>query len=268
MAIEKSKLAVNFPHIPNISGVEIFTCCTGMRYKKEDLFIAYFPKLANAAGVFTKSSMYGEPIAWCKSILDQHEAKILAVNSGYANVFCGEVGKKTIENTVAKLTEKFSCNPNQIYISSTGVIGEPVKDEFLLDAIDNKLEESSWLKATEAIGTTDTFPKGAYIESQINGVKVKLAGIIKGSGMVAPDMATMLSFIFTDAKISKQVLQELLEESIAGSYHSITVDSDTSTSDMVLAFATNHAENKVVEDINDPDFQQFRADFHELNKFL
>lgn len=263
-----SKLMKPFPLFFNIKGLEIFTCCTGMRYKKDDLFVAKFSDEASVAGVFTQNTMPGEPVIWSKKILPKGKARALVVNSGYANVFCGEAGKNTVSATVNKVKELYGFPEDEIYISSTGIIGEPVNDDLLLQALESKLGKSDFRKSAIAISTTDTFPKGVYKEVEIAGETVKIAGIIKGSGMIAPDMATMLGYIFTDAKISSPVLQKLLEEATGVSYNSITVDSDTSTSDTVMAFATGKADNKEIIDINDSDFQGFKQEFIDLNKEL
>lgn len=265
---EVSKLSLPFPLFFKISGVEIFTCCSGMRYKKDDIFFAKFSEGTNAAGVFTKNTMPGEPVIWCKKILPHGKARGLVVNSGYANVFCGKAGEETVKKTVSKINELYGFEDNEIYISSTGIIGEPINDNLLLEALEGKLRKSDFKKSAIAISTTDTFPKGIFDEVKIGDKTVKICGIIKGSGMIAPDMATMLGYLFTGANISKSVLQQLLEEATEVSYNSITVDSDTSTSDTVMAFATGAVGGKEITDINDPDFQEFRAKFIEVNKEL
>jgi glutamate N-acetyltransferase/amino-acid N-acetyltransferase len=265
---KKSPFAVNFPTIPNIEGVEIFTACSGMRYKKDDIFFAKFKEGTKVAGLLTKNSMPGEPIIWCKKILPNGVAKALVVNSGYSNVFTGEAGRQTIAKTVAKAKQMLNCKDEEVYISSTGIIGQPIKDDLLIEAIDKKLAPANYEQATIAINTTDTFNKGGYFETEIGGKKVKLAGIIKGSGMVAPNMATMLGFIFTDAKISAKVLHDLMQEIADKTYNIITVDSDTSTSDTILTFATGAAGNNEITDINALEFQDFRKKFFELNLLL
>ena len=261
MAPKTSTFATAFPNIPNIDGVEIFTCCSGMRYKKEDTFFAKFSEGTTVAGLLTSNTMPGEPIIWCRKILPNGKARALVVNSGYSNVLCGEVGKQTIDLTVKKAIEKTGCKPEEVYIASTGIIGQPLKNDIFIDALDKKLEASDWSRATTAINTTDTFNKGVYLEATIAGKKVKLAGIIKGSGMIAPNMATMLGFLFTDASIAAEVLRQLNAEIADKTYHAITVDSDTSTSDAVLTFATGKAGNKQITDINDKDFADFRTKF-------
>lgn len=265
MSSKPSPFASSFPQIPSIDGVEIFTCCSGMRYKKEDIFVAKFSEGTQVAGLLTNNSMPGEPITWCRKILPNGNARILVVNSGYSNVFTGEAGRKTIDVTVKKATEIANCKPEEVYIASTGIIGQPIKDEFLIEALNSKLQSSDWDRAATAINTTDTFNKGVYLESAIAGKKVKIAGIIKGSGMIAPNMATMLGFVFTDAAISAEVLRQLHAEIADKTYHAITVDSDTSTSDTVLTFATGKAGNKQITDIHHPEFADFRAKFLQVH---
>ncbi len=265
MAHKTSPFAVNFPQIPEIPGVEIFTAHSGMRYKKEDTLFIKFPEGTNVAGLLTKNSMPGEPITWCRKILPNGKARALVVNSGYSNVFMGDIGRRTVDVTVKKAVAMVGCLPEEVYIASTGIIGQAVKDDLLLEALDKKLEKSDFNRATTAINTTDTFNKGTYIETSLDGKKVRIAGIIKGSGMIAPDMATMLGFVFTDAAISAEVLRALHSEIADKTYNAITVDSDTSTSDTVLTFATGKAGNKEITDIHDKDFADFRAKFLQVN---
>jgi glutamate N-acetyltransferase / amino-acid N-acetyltransferase len=265
MATKTSTFATKFPQIPAIEGVEISTSCSGMRYKKDDIFFAKFSEGTKVAGLLTSSTIQGEPVLWCRKILPHGKARALVVNSGYSNVLCGEVGKHTIKLTVEQAIKMTNCKAEEVYIASTGIIGQPVNNKLLIEALDKKLKPSSWEKAAVAINTTDTFNKGVYFESIIGGVNVKIAGIIKGSGMIAPNMATMLGFLFTDAAISSSVLDKLMKEVVGNTYHSITVDSDTSTSDAVLVFATGKAGNKEITDIHNSEFADFRAKFFQAN---
>ncbi len=266
MSSKISPFAVKFPEIPTLEGVTLQTTCTGMRYKKDDLLLIKFAKKTSVAGVFTKNSMPGEPIIWCKKILNENSvASALVVNSGYSNVFCGERGVTTIKKTVQKTSQILACNENEIYVASTGIIGQPLNDDLLIYALENKLQNADWEKACIAINTTDTFSKAVYKTAKIGDKEVKIIGIIKGSGMVAPNMATMLGFIFTDAKISSRILQKLLSEVTPDTYNSITVDSDTSTSDTILAFATSQAENEIINDYNSEIFLDFKQKFFEAN---
>lgn len=265
MSTTNSPFSVKFPQIPAIDGVELLTACSGMRYKKEDTLFVKLSEGTNVAGQLTKNLIPGEPITWCRKILPHGKARALVVNSGYANVCVGEAGKRTVEVTVNKAKQLLGCKDEEVYIASTGIIGQPIKDDMLLAALDSKVKAATWEQAAIAINTTDTFNKGVYLEANISGQKVKIAGIIKGSGMIAPNMATMLGFIFTDAAISASVLREMMGEVVEKTYHSITVDSDTSTSDAVLAFATGKAGNKEITDIHNPEFADFRAKFMQAN---
>jgi glutamate N-acetyltransferase/amino-acid N-acetyltransferase len=260
-----SPFAVNFPQMPDILGVNLYTCCSGMRYKKDDILFVDFPEGANVGGLFTLNSIVGAPVTWCRKVLQKGKARGLVVNSGYSNVMMGKIGEKTIESTVSQVKKMLNCEEHEIYIASTGIIGQPVKDDLLVSALESKLVKSGFEQACVAINTTDTFNKGVFLESEIAGKKVKIAGIIKGSGMIAPNMATMLGFIFTDAAISSNVLQQLLTEIKDKTYNAITVDSDTSTSDTILAFATGKAENAEITDINHKDFADFREKFLQAN---
>ncbi|MDX1949692.1 MAG: bifunctional glutamate N-acetyltransferase/amino-acid acetyltransferase ArgJ [Rickettsiales bacterium] len=265
MSGKVSPFASDFPVIPNVSGVELFSACSGMRYKKDDVLFVRFAKNTSVAGVFTKNSMPGEPVVWCKNILHNGKASALVVNSGYSNVFCGAKGIETINKTTSKINEIYNFPKEEIYIASTGIIGQPINDKLLLEALESKLKPCDWQNACVAINTTDTFNKAIYKTAKIGEREVKIVGIIKGSGMIAPDMATMLGFIFTDANIPANILQELMSEVTLDTYNSITVDSDTSTSDTILAFATNQAGNEEIEDINSKNFSDFREKFFEVN---
>jgi glutamate N-acetyltransferase/amino-acid N-acetyltransferase len=260
-----SPFASHFPKIDDIQGVTVHTAHTGMRYSKNDLLFVEFSPNTQVAGIFTKNTVCGEPVTWCKAILPNKIARALVVNSGYANVFCGERGRTTIQRTVDFVANKMGCEKNQIYIGSTGVIGMPVNDELLINALDFKLVPANYEQATIAINTTDTFPKGYVTKVTIDGRVVTIAGIIKGSGMIAPNMATMLGYVFTDAAVSADVLQNILNEIKDETYNAITVDSDTSTSDTVLAFATGEAKNTYITDENSSGYAEFRKAFTEVN---
>jgi glutamate N-acetyltransferase/amino-acid N-acetyltransferase len=260
-----SPFANKFPEISEIQGVKLFTAHSGMRYKKDDLLFAELAQGTQVGGIFTKNTMCGEPINWCKSIISGGNARALVVNSGMANVFCGEAGVQTIKKTVTAIAKKIGCNEAEVFVGSTGIIGQPVNDDLLIAALETKLKPASYEQACVAINTTDTFSKGIYKETTIAGKPVKIAGIIKGSGMIAPNMATMLGYIFTDAAINGAVLQELLSNLKDETYNAITVDSDTSTSDMILAFATGKAGNELITDANSADFAEFKKAFFEVN---
>jgi len=261
--MQKSPLAPDtFPHLPTVAGVRFATTNSGMRYKgRDDLLFAVMDEGTTAAGVFTKNSMPGAPVDWGRKILPKGRARALVVNAGIANVFTGQAGIDTVEQTAAAAAELLQCSADEVYLASTGVIGEVVPTgkitETLPSMVDN-LTEDGQAAAAEAILTTDTFAKGAAATCKIDGKIVTISGFAKGSGMIAPDMATMLAFVFTDANIPAPVLQSLLSAENEKSFNCVTVDSDTSTSDSVMLFATGAAGNAALTDASDPSLSDFR----------
>jgi len=243
----RSPLAVPFPNMPTVPGVRLGAVAAGIKYRgRRDLMVATLASGTTVAGVFTQSKTAAAPVEWCRKGLDREDpaAGILVVNSGNANAFTGKAGQdatKEIAGTVAKAA---GCRRRDVFICSTGVIGEPLPVEKITARLPSLVRGAgprAWGAAAKAIMTTDTFPKGATRTAKIDGVEVKINGIAKGSGMIAPDLATMLAFIYTDAQIPSDVLQSLLLLGTRDSFNSITVDSDTSTSDTVLCFATGQA---------------------------
>jgi glutamate N-acetyltransferase / amino-acid N-acetyltransferase len=251
-----------FPTLPEIAGVTLAAGACGLRYKgRSDVMLAELAAGTTIAGVFTRSLTAAAPIDWCRAALKGGRARAIVVNSGNANAFTGRVGELAVQDTVKAAAKVVGCQKNQIFVSSTGVIGEPLPVERLTKAfprLKKKLSPKSWKAAATAIMTTDTFPKGATRTAQIDGVTVTLNGFAKGSGMIAPDMATMLGYVFTDAKIAQPVLQKALKAATDKSFNAITVDSDTSTSDTVLLCATGKARHKEVKALGDPRFKDFR----------
>ena len=249
----KSPLApAHFPDLPPIAGLTFASGQCQVKYvDKTDVLLAQFSPGTVAAGVFTKSKTAAAPVDWCRAILSNTEARGLVVNSGNANAFTGRAGVETVETMATSAAELINCAPAQVYIAQTGVIGEPVAVERITDNLPGLYSTmgSDWSGAAAAICTTDTYPKGATRTVECGDKMVTIAGIAKGSGMIAPDMATMLGFIFTDAAISKDSLQSILVETANMSFNAITVDSDTSTSDTVLAFATGQAGNDPDADV-------------------
>ncbi|MDB5643836.1 MAG: arginine biosynthesis bifunctional protein ArgJ [Hyphomicrobiales bacterium] len=235
----------SFPDCPPVEGVRFSTAEAGIRYKgRTDVMLALLDKGTQVAGVFTKSKCPSAPVDWCRAKLAGGKARALVVNSGNANAFTGKNGVSSTKLT-AQLAAKATGAPSgEIFLASTGVIGEPLdasKFEGVLGGLVESASPAGLLEAARAIMTTDTFPKVATATCEIGGVEVRINGMAKGAGMIAPDMATMLSFIFTDAPIAADALQAMLSKSVAGSFNSITVDSDTSTSDTLLLFATGAA---------------------------
>ncbi len=235
----------SYPDCPHIEGVRFATAAAGIRYAgRTDVMLALLDKGTQVAGVFTRSKCPSAPVDWCRAKLPGGKARALVVNSGNANAFTGKNGVSSTKLT-AQLAAKATGAPSgEIYLASTGVIGEPLdatKFEGVLDTLVTKAAPGGILDAARAIMTTDTFPKIATATVEIGGVEVTINGMAKGAGMIAPDMATMLSFVFTDAPIAADALQAMLSKSVAASFNSITVDSDTSTSDTLLLFATGAA---------------------------
>lgn len=251
----------SLPHLPPIAGVQLAAGEAGIRYaNRVDLLLVTLDAGTTAAGVFTKSKAPSAPVDWCRSILPSGKARALVVNSGNANAFTGKKGVITTQKSAAAASSVCGCLNNEVYLASTGVIGEPLnyeKIELALPKLHSGLREDAWEQAARAIMTTDTFPKAATREVMIAGKKVTLNGIAKGSGMIAPDMATMLAFLFTDAQIAAPMLQHMLQAATDKSFNSITVDGDTSTSDTALLFATGKSGAAISE--NSADAAAFQA---------
>ena len=261
----------SYPAAPAIEGVRFATAEAGIRYKnRRDVFMAVMAPGTEVAGVFTTSKCPGAPVEWCREALKGGTARALVVNSGNANAFTGLKGRESVAQTAKIAAKAVGCKPGEVFISSTGVIGEPLdasRFEGVLDACAKAAKDGPWLDAAKAIMTTDTYPKVAVRTVRLGGVDVNLVGIAKGAGMIAPDMATMLSYVFTDAPIAAPVLQYLLSQSVKGSFNAITVDSDTSTSDTLLAFATQAAAGRGaprIESAGDRRLGAFKAAFSSL----
>ncbi|MEX2449245.1 MAG: bifunctional glutamate N-acetyltransferase/amino-acid acetyltransferase ArgJ [Rhodospirillales bacterium] len=253
-----------FPKIPAIAGVRLATAAVGLRYRQrlDVMFVETAPGTA-VAGALTLSQTASAPVLWCRKALKRGAARGLVVNSGNANVFTGAAGVRAVEATAKQAAALLGCAQKEIYISSTGVIGEDLPVQKILDRLPEMraaVKPGDWESAARAIMTTDTFPKGAVAKAEIAGKTVTIAGIAKGSGMIAPNMATMLAYVFTDAAIPPRVLQTLVRDSVDKSFNSITVDSDTSTSDTVLLFATGQGPaHKKITAASNPHLKEFRA---------
>jgi len=250
--IPVSPLALPLPELLPVAGVRLATAEAGIRYKgRTDVLLAEFAEGTTVAGVFTKNLCPGAPVTWCREALQGGGARGLVVNAGNANVFNGLAGVRAVEATAHAAAATLKTTPGQIFLSSTGVIGEPLpaqKIVAVMDELHTKLAADRLAEAARAIMTTDTFPKAATRVARLGGVDVRITGIAKGSGMIAPDMATMLAFIFTDAAIPAAALQAMLSKGVETSFNCITIDSDTSTSDTVLLFATGQAGNAPTDD--------------------
>jgi glutamate N-acetyltransferase / amino-acid N-acetyltransferase len=257
------------PDMPAISGVTLATAAAGIRYKgRTDVLLAIMDKGTTVAGVFTRSKCPSAPVEWCRAKLSRGQARALVVNSGNANAFTGKTGRQATTLTASIAAKAVGCQAGDIYLASTGVIGEPLdatKFDGVLGELATKTTPDAWMEAARAIMTTDTFPKVATATVKLGKTKVTINGMAKGAGMIAPDMATMLSFIFTDAPISAPALQSLLKAGVEDSFNAVTIDGDTSTSDTLLAFATGaaaaHGAPKIAR-ASDPRLKAFTKAFH------
>ncbi|WP_375609179.1 MULTISPECIES: bifunctional glutamate N-acetyltransferase/amino-acid acetyltransferase ArgJ [unclassified Bartonella] len=255
-----------------LSGVRISTVEAGIKYKgRTDLLLIIFDEPASVAGVFTRSKCPSAPVEHCRASLLHGVARAVVVNSGNANAFTGSKGKHTTNEIIYAAANALKVREDEVFIASTGVIGEPMDASGivnLLPGMTETAEEGNWLEAAKAIMTTDTFPKLATRTFDCGGECVTINGIAKGAGMIAPDMATMLSFVVSDATISSDALQSMLSEAVEGSFNSITVDSDTSTSDTLMLFATGKEHFPCIRCKTDPRYEVFSkhlsALLHEL----
>jgi glutamate N-acetyltransferase/amino-acid N-acetyltransferase len=257
-----------FPDMPEVAGVRLATAAAGIRYPgRTDVLLALFDPGTAVAGVFTRSKCPSAPVDWCRARLKRGKARALVVNSGNANAFTGKSGRQATQLTAGIAAAAAGCKSADVLLASTGVIGEPLdasKFAAVMDQLVAAAAPGSWQGAAEAIMTTDTFPKGAAAIARLGTTPVTICGIAKGAGMIAPDMATMLSFVFTDAPLAPRVLQNLLSQGVVDTFNAVTVDGDTSTSDTLLAFATGAAAARGVAPIanaSDPRLPSFRKSF-------
>lgn len=252
-----------FPEMPAVAGVRLASVAAGVKYTgRNDVLLAELAEGTTVAGVLTRSTTPGAPVTWCREILGHGRGRALVVNAGNANVFTGAVGDAAVRETASAAAALLGCAPDEVFIASTGVIGEVLAHEKIVAKFpeaQQALAAGDWKDAADAIRTTDTFAKGASATAEIGGTTVTVAGIAKGSGMVQPNMATMLSFVFTDAAIPAEVLQALLPPLTDRTFNAITVDSDTSTSDTLLLFATGEAGNAAPSGASDVALDGFKA---------
>ncbi|TYL71288.1 bifunctional glutamate N-acetyltransferase/amino-acid acetyltransferase ArgJ [Bradyrhizobium cytisi] len=261
----------NVPAMPVIAGVRLATAEAGIRYKnRTDVLLAIMDKGTAVAGVFTKSKCPSAPVEWCRAKLKGGKARALVVNSGNANAFTGKTGRSSTALTAKIAAKAVGCSESEIFLASTGVIGEPLdatKFDGVLERLAETTEAGDYLAAAKAIMTTDTFPKVATATVKLGKAKVTINGMAKGAGMIAPDMATMLSFIFTDAPIAPAALQALLKAGVEDTFNAVTIDGDTSTSDTLLAFATGAAAEHGAPKISrasDPRLKSFVKAFNQV----
>jgi len=266
---QRSPLAPDhFPHLPPVAGVGLAAAALGLRYRgRNDLMLVELAPGTAVAGVFTRSLTAAAPVEWCRKALTGGKARAIVVNAGNANAFTGRAGLAAVRETVKSAAGLIGCPRKQVFVSSTGVIGEELGAGAItaaLPKLHKRLGPNNWRDAAEAILTTDTFPKGATRCAEIDGTPITICGIAKGSGMIAPDMATMLAFLFTDAKVSPSALQKLLAGANTRSFNAITVDGDTSTSDTVLLCATGAAKHQPVAAAADRRLGDFRRKLEEV----
>ncbi|MBL8530881.1 MAG: bifunctional glutamate N-acetyltransferase/amino-acid acetyltransferase ArgJ [Hyphomonadaceae bacterium] len=257
-----------FPDLPAIAGLEAAIGRAGFyKHNRPDLLLMRMPAGTRAAGVFTTNAVGSAPTDWCKAALAANRglARGLLVNAGCANSFTGDAGDAACKRALTEAGAAIGVEPREMLAASTGVIGVVLDDAKITRELPNlNLAPVDWPKAAAAIMTTDTFPKGAGAACEIAGVKVNIAGIAKGSGMIAPSMATMLAFVFTDAAISAPILKTLLRQETETSFNSITVDGDRSTNDCVLLYATGQANVPPISDAKDERLFAFRAALNQV----
>jgi len=268
MAVKISPLAPKIiPDMPAIAGVRLATAAAGIRYRdRTDVMLAVFDEGTSVAGVFTRSKCPSAPVEWCRARLKSGRARALVVNSGNANAFTGKSGREACAFTAKLAAAAVGCKSAEVYLASTGVIGEPLPVQ-AFDGVLSKLAAEAtangYADAAGAIMTTDTFPKLATARARLAGAEVTISGFAKGAGMIAPDMATMLAFVFTDAPLAAPVLQSLLREGVVDTFNAVTIDGDTSTSDTLLAFATGAARGVPrIARAHDPRLVPFRKAFN------
>jgi glutamate N-acetyltransferase/amino-acid N-acetyltransferase len=269
MATAVSPLApTSVPQMPAVEGVRLATAAAGIRYPgRTDVMLALFEPGTTVAGVFTRSKCPSAPVEWCRARIKPGRAGALVVNSGNANAFTGKNGRAATKLTADLTAKAVHCRPTEVFLASTGVIGEPLdarKFAGVMAGLAETAQGEGWLDAARAMMTTDTFPKVATATARLGKTSITINGIAKGAGMIAPDMGTMLAFVFTDAAIAAPVLQALLKESVVDTFNAVTIDGDTSTSDTLMAFASGTAARRGAKRIasrSDPRLKAFRAAF-------
>jgi glutamate N-acetyltransferase / amino-acid N-acetyltransferase len=267
MALSRSPLApANFPELPAVRGVLCATARLGLYAQpREDLLVFSLAPGCAVGGALTNSATRSADVEWCRSALAHGRARALVCNAGNSNAFTGPAGVAKNAATVAAVTAALGCAAHEVYLCATGVIGQPLAPRRVADALMPlwpQLGPPDWQRAAKAFSTTDTFPKGAGAISEIGGADVRIAGIAKGSGMIQPNMATMLAFVFTDAALSPALVQGLVSRHVCATFNSITVDGDTSTSDTLLLFATGASDAPLIERLDDPRLAGFEAALH------
>ena len=271
MSDARSPLAQPFPALPAIAGATPRIARAGYKdWGRCDLTYVELAEGTAVAGVFTRNVCCSSEVELGRLNVAQGRARALVVNAGNSNAFTGYRGREAVEAIMTQVAAQLACPPEQVFVSSTGVIGVPLPKDKARAGIEAALlaQPCSWEDAANTIGTTDTFAKGATASAMVGGVKVHLSAIVKGSGMIAPDMATMLGYIFTDAAVDPAFLQACLSDANQRTFSCITVDSDTSTSDTVLAFATGKAGNAALVSFDSAGADAFAAALHDVCRQL
>src|SRR6185437_12662470 len=262
----------HMPAMPAVAGVRLSTAAAGIRYAgRTDVLLALFEAGTTVAGVFTRSKCPSAPVEWCRAHLKSGKsaknfARALVVNSGNLNAFTGKNGRAATKLTAEIAARAARCKTSEVFLASTGVIGEPLdatKFGGVMSGLAAGAKASDFLAAAKAIMTTDTFPKVATARCKIGKDNVTVNGIAKGAGMIAPDMATMLAFVFTDAAIAAPALQALLKDGVADTFNAVTIDGDTSTSDTLMLFATGKAGPRIAR-ASDPRLRDFKKALHRV----
>jgi glutamate N-acetyltransferase/amino-acid N-acetyltransferase len=271
MDLDRSPLALPFPDIPQIAGVTLRVARA--RYKAWDRCDLTYIELAAGtavAGLFTRNVCCSSEVELGREQVRLGRARAVVINAGNSNAFTGYRGREAVEQIMGQVAAHLGCEPSEVFVSSTGVIGVPLPKDKAEAGVAAALQASpcSWEEAAATIGTTDTFCKGAMATAVVGGSTVTIGGIIKGSGMIAPDMATMLGYVFTDAVVEPAFLQSCLSAANGSTFSCITVDSDTSTSDTVLAFATGQAGNPALSGFDNPGADAFAAALHDVCRQL
>ena len=271
----KRKIAKYFPKNLKIRGLTIQTGKFGIKSNiREDISVLVFEDLVPVGYVLTNSKTCASNIIWLKKIRSHGKARVLIVNSGNANAYTGKEGNDNIKKIISYISSKIGCRKEEVIVSSTGVIGEQLPINKIMKqlpgllAISKNNNNQDWIKFAKSIMTTDTFPKAVIKNTKINGKSIKIIGIAKGSGMIAPNMATMLGFIFTDANLSKNILSALIKETTKETFNCITVDGDMSTNDMVALFATCKVNCGKITTIKDKKLNDFKKTLYEVSLSL
>ena len=269
MKLPRSPLAPQkFPYVKDIQGVTFKTGTTGQYYSgRMNLLMVIFEDRASVAGTLTGSKTASAPVVWCRDHLPKGYARALVVNAGNANVFTGKHGEAVVHNTAHQAASLLGCQPQEIFIASTGIIGKAIHATEISDSLPALLDHpvnATWEQAATAIMTTDTFPKASSVQTTIDHIPVSISGIAKGSGMIAPNMATMFAFLFSDVNIVPSVLQEVVSRNVEKTFNAITVDGDTSTSDTVLFFATRKASHLILDNPTDPRLIPFEQAVYDM----